>query len=126
MKGLDMAEVTETELAILEALWTCGSSAIRDIVLAVYKQHTPSLHATVKSLLERLEGKGYVECNKRGFAHRFSARISRETYVGRQLKQLADSHFSGELAPMLLTLVERSKLNKRDREAIRKIIEGME
>jgi predicted transcriptional regulator len=121
-----MSEVTETELAILEALWSCGASTIRDIVLAVYEQHTPSLHATVKSLLERLESKGFVECDKQGFAHQFSAVVTREAYVGRQLKQLADSHFGGELTPMLLTLVERSKLNKKDREAIRKIIDGME
>lgn len=121
-----MTEVTETELAILEALWNGGASAIREIVLTVYKQHTPSLHATVKSLLERLEEKGYVETDKRGFAHKFSTTISREAYVGSQLKQLADSHYGGELAPMLLTLVEKSKLSKKDREAIRKIIDGME
>jgi|SRR4029079_10258161 predicted transcriptional regulator len=121
-----MSEVTDTELAILEAVWSCGPSTIRDIVTAVYEDHTPSLHATVKSLLERLESKGYIECDKRGFAHKFSARVSREAYVGRQLKQLADSHFGGELTPMLLTLVERSKLSKKDRESIRKIIDGME
>ena len=121
-----MAEVTDTELAILEALWNSGPSTIRDIVLAVYKEHTPSLHATVKSLLERLESKGYVECDKRGFAHQFVARISREAYVGRQLTQLAASHFGGELGRMLLTLVEQSKLSKKDREAIRKIIDRME
>src|SRR5436309_756559 len=102
-----MAEVTDTELAILETVWSCGPSTIRDIVIALYKRHTPSLHATVKSLLERLESKGYVECDKSSFAHKFPARVSREAYVGRQLKQLADSHFGGELTPVLLTLVER-------------------
>jgi BlaI family transcriptional regulator, penicillinase repressor len=121
-----MAEVTETELAILEVLWDRGASAIREIVTVLYDQHTPALHATVKSLLERLEGKGYVECDKRGFAHTFSALVSREAYVGRQLTELANSHYGGELTPMLLTLVERAELSKKDREAIRKIISGME
>ena len=121
----NVADVTETELAIMDVLWSRGQSAVRDIVVAVYGEHTPSLHMTVKSLLERLEGKGYVECDKSGFAHRFSAKVSREAYVGQQLKQLADSHFKGAVAPMLLTLVDRVKLSRKDREAIRKIIEGI-
>lgn len=121
----NVADVTETELAILDVLWTRGQCAVRDIVAALYERHTPTLHMTVKSLLERLEGKGYVECDRSAFAHRFSAKVSREGYVGQQLSQLAESHFNGALAPMLLTLVDRINLNRKDREAIRKIIEGI-
>jgi predicted transcriptional regulator len=112
-------------LAILDFLWNRGQSAVRDIVATLYDRHTPTLHMTVKSLLERLESKGYVECDRSGFAHRFSAKISRESYVGQQLKQLADSHFDGALAPMLLTLIDGIKLSRKDREAIRKIIDGI-
>lgn len=121
----NVAEVTDTELAILDALWTLGQSTVRDIVAALYERHTPTLHMTVKSLLERLENKGYVEADKGEFAHRFSAKITREAYVGRQLKQLADSHFDGALAPMVLTLIDRIDLSRKDREAIRKIIDGI-
>jgi BlaI family transcriptional regulator, penicillinase repressor len=121
----NVSEVTETELAILDVLWNRGPAAVRDIVAALYDRHTPALHATVKSLLERLERKGYVECDKGGFAHRFSARVSREAYVGQQLKQLAECHFGGAVAPMLLTLVDQANLSRKDREAIRKIIDGI-
>jgi len=121
----NVADVTETELAILEVLWERGTVAIRDIVESLYEQHTPSLHATVKSLLERLEAKGHVTCDKGSFAYRFSAKLSRDEYVGQQLKRLADNHFHGALTPMLLTLVDGIKMSKKDREAIRKIIEGI-
>jgi BlaI family penicillinase repressor len=119
------ADVTETELGILDVLWSGGQCTIRDIVAALYGQHTPTLHMTVKSLLERLESKGYVESDRSEFAHRFSAKVSREAYVGQQLKQLADSHFEGSLAPVLLTLVDRINLSRKDRDAIRKIIDGI-
>src|SRR6185295_17971106 len=95
----NVADVTETELAILDVLWDRGQSAVRDIVAALYAEHTPTLHMTVKSLLERLEGKGYVECDKSGFAHLFTAKVSRAAYVGTQLEQLANNHFDGALAP---------------------------
>ena len=120
------AEVTDTELAILVVLWERGPCQIRDIVEALYARHTPALHATVKSLLERLTDKGFVACDRRRFAHTFSPLTTREAYVGRQLQKLADSHFDGSLAPMLLTLIDRVKLSRREREAIRKIIEGVD
>jgi BlaI family transcriptional regulator, penicillinase repressor len=120
------SEVTETELAILDVLWDRAPCEIREIVEAVYREHTPALHATVKSLLERLTEKGLVDCDRSRFAHKFSPLISRETYVGQQLQKLADSHFEGSLAPMLLTLIDRVKLSRRERDAIRKMIEGIQ
>lgn len=54
---------TETELAILGVLWERQPRTIRELVDSLYSEHKPSLHATVKSLLERLEEKGYVACD---------------------------------------------------------------
>ncbi len=120
------ASVTETELAILEVLWDKQPCTVRDIVEALYPERSRALHATVKSLLERLEAKGFISCDKAGFAHRFSARVSRDNYVRQQLEKLAESHFGGALAPLLLTLVPKMKLNRKDRDAIVKLIEGIE
>lgn len=119
------ATVTETELAILEVLWDHGSCMVRDIVGNIYEKHSPVLHATVKSLLERLATKGFVACDTSGFTHRFSARVTREAYVAQELERLAESHYGGALAPLMLSLVEKAKLTRKDRDAIRKIIENI-
>jgi BlaI family transcriptional regulator, penicillinase repressor len=119
------AEVTETELAILDVLWERGPTPVREIVEALYKEHTASLHATVNSLLDRLIEKGYIECDRSTFAHTFRPLVDRETYVGGELQRLADSHFSGSFVPMLLALTERVKLTKKDREAIRRAIDNI-
>ena len=118
-----MKTVTETEFAILNVLWDRGPATVREIVEAIYREHTHSLHASVKSLLERLADKDYVHCERRGLPHLFSATVDREKFVGQQLQLLADSNFGGSLTPLLLTLVDRVRLGRRDREAIRKIIE---
>ncbi|MBX7165868.1 MAG: BlaI/MecI/CopY family transcriptional regulator [Pirellulales bacterium] len=120
------AEVTDTELAILDVLWTHGPVEVRQIVAAIYGQHSAALHATVKSLLARLTDKGYVTCDRSRFAHQFSATVTRAEYVGQQLEKLAASHFNGALAPVLLALVEHTRLRRKDREAIRKIIDSIQ
>ena len=118
--------VTETEFAILNVLWDQGPLPVREIVKAVYQTHTHSLHASVKSLLERLADKGFVACQRQGAAHRFSAQIEREAFVAQQLQLLADTNFGGSLTPLLATLLDRVKLNRKDRDAIHKIIEKLD
>ncbi len=117
------AIVTEAELAVLNHLWEHGPSVVRDIAYALYSENTPAYHATVNSLLYQLERKRYVARDRSGFAHRFTPTIDRSTLVGNQIQQIADSYFDGALTPMLLPLVDKIKLSKRDREAIRKIID---
>ncbi|QDU56145.1 BlaI/MecI/CopY family transcriptional regulator [Aeoliella mucimassa] len=116
-------DATDTELAILDVLWDRGPSQIRPIVEAVYGEHSAALHATVKSLLGRLSEKGLVVCDRGQFAHEYRPVIGREEFVGVQLEQLAKSHFSGALGPMLLALVGRVKLSKQDRNILERIVE---
>lgn len=124
-KHQPLEEVTDTELAILGVLWEHGPTPIREITQGIYSQHSPALHATVKSLLDRLMEKGYVTSDKSRFAHLFSAVISRETYVAAQLQRLANNHFQGSLTPMLMALVERVKLKNEDRQRIQQIIDSI-
>ena len=120
------AELTEAEQSVMEVLWQHEDGAtVREIVLAVYGRHEHSLHGSVKSFLDRLMEKGFASVDKNAFAHRFFALITRQQFVGRQLKKLAESHFSGAVAPMLLSLVEQTNLSNRDRAAIEKIINGI-
>jgi len=119
-------DVTDTELAILKVLWDRGPTPVRGIVEAIYQKHTHSLHASVKSLLERLADKGFVACQPRDGVHLFAATVERESFVATQLQLLADSNFGGSLTPLLNTLVDNVKLSTKDREAIRKIIDKIQ
>ena len=120
------AIVTEAELLVLEYLWEHDGSIVREIAFGLYSDNTPAYHATVNSLLDQLEKKKFVKRDRSGFAHRFSASIERADLVKSQLQEIADSHFDGAFAPMLLSLVDKIKLGRRDRDAIRKIIDKIQ
>ena len=119
------AAITETELAILEVLWSRDSATVREIVEAIYGKHSASLHATVNSLIDRLREKGYMTADPSGFAHRYSVTVSRDEVVGQSLKEIADRHFDGAVAPLLLSLIGKVKLSRKDRDALTKIIGGI-
>ena len=119
-------DITDAELSVMEVLWDRENGVtVREIVLAIYGRHEHSLHGGAKSFLDRLMEKGYVTVDKSGFAHRFSAAVTRQEFVGGQLKRLAESHFGGSVTPMLMSLVEQAKLSRKDRAAIEKIIDNI-
>lgn len=119
---MSLDEISDTEMEIMLVVWEKKNPSVRDIVQAVYSQHSQTLHTTVKSLLERLNKKGFVECDRSDHVHRFRALIERETFVQSQVGKLADNVYSGNVAPVLLSMVEKVRLSKKDRETIEEIL----
>ena len=119
---MSLDEISDTEMEIMLVVWGKGNPSVRDIVEAVYSQHSQTLHTTVKSLLERLSKKGFVECDRSDHVHRFRALIEREAFVQSQVGKLADNVYSGNVAPVLLSMVEKVRLSKKDRETIEEIL----
>jgi len=117
-----MVRVSETELQILDVLWEQGSCTIGDITERLYAEATTAQYATVKSLLGRLEGKGYVLRDRSSFAHVFQSAVAKDAFIGQQLQQMADRVCGGSLKPLLFNLVEAAKLTKRDRALLHKLI----
>ncbi len=75
-------DVTDTELSILDLLWSDGPSTIRQLAARLYPEGKTSEYATVQSLLLRLESKGYVARDRRSFAHVFRATVERSAIIG--------------------------------------------
>lgn len=116
-------DVTEFELAVLNVLWDAPAATIRQITEQIYDEYSPSLHATVQKLLERLEAKGYVTRDRSSFAHQFSASVEKQELIGRQLESLADKLTGGSLTPLLLTLAGRTRLTAAERRQLRQLID---
>ena len=86
----NQADVTDAELALLQALWDQGPATIRQLVERVYGQDGTSVYATVQKLLDRLEAKGCVRRDRSGPVHVFEAAIGRDELIGRRLRAVAD------------------------------------
>jgi predicted transcriptional regulator len=119
-------DVTETELAILQLLWDQGAATIRQLTDALYPQGGTSHYATVQKLLERLEAKDYVRRQRSGPAHTFAAAVGRDELIGRRLQAMAEQLCGGSLTPLLTHLVRARKLNARDRQKLRSLIDELD
>jgi predicted transcriptional regulator len=114
---------TDAELAVLKVLWEGGPLPARAIREKLYPSGTPSDHATVQKLLQRLERKKLVARDRRSFAHLFRASVTREELAGEQLEALASKLTDGSMAPFILHAVGTNRLTAEERNDIRRLLE---
>jgi BlaI family transcriptional regulator, penicillinase repressor len=119
-------DVTDAELAVLQALWDGGPATIRHLTDALYPGGSAAQYATVQKLLERLEGKGCVARDRRPAAHAFAAAIGREDLIGRRLRDVAEKLCGGSLTPLLTHLVRTRRLSSRERQELRALIDDLD
>ncbi len=116
--------LTDAEFAVIEPLWGAGPQTIRQLTAALYPQQSLSDYATVQKLLERLEAKRCVRRDRARQAHVFHAAVKREDLIDDELQKIADRLCEGSLVPVLNQLVRRTRLSKKDRERLRRLLEG--
>jgi predicted transcriptional regulator len=117
--------VTEAELRVLQALWDLGASTIRRLTDHLYPGGGQSAYATVQKLLDRLEETEPIPCvarDRSAMTHVFVAAISREDFIGGQLRAVADRLCGGSVTPLLTHLLKTETLSDDDRKELRKLL----
>ena len=116
-------EVSNAELRVLQSLWDCGPSTIRQLTERLYPSVTTAIYATVQKLLERLEKDGYVGRDRSAPPHVFFAAISKDGYIGGQLRAMAERLCGGSLTPLLTHLLKTESLSPKDRSELRRLLD---
>jgi len=117
------AKLSKLELKIMEALWTHGPAAVREVQEQFPEENRPA-YTTVQTMLYRLEAKKVVRRTKKiGNAHIFEATISRDA-AQRRLVDDFIGLFGGQAQPVMAHLIQTGRLTIDDvREAERLIQE---
>ncbi len=119
-------EITDTELEVLRQLWRRDEATIRELTDALYPDGGHAHYATVQSLLDRLQSKGFVDREKDGRVNRYRASVSRAELAGRRLRATADALFDGAMAPLLTHLVDNADLRPDEVDALRELIDQLD
>jgi predicted transcriptional regulator len=122
----NLKDVTDAELAVLQALWEDGPATIRQLADALYPGGTDAGYATVQKLLERLEDKNHVRRDRSGHAHRFQAISTRDHVVGLRLRAMAEKLCGGMMSPLLSHLVRAEALTQEERQELRQLMDELE
>lgn len=118
-------DVTDAELAVLQALWASGSATIRQITDSLYPTGSASDYATVKKLLARIEDKGLVDRDTSQTAHVFSPAISQDDLISRRLQNVAEDICDGSHTPLLMNLLKNTKYSATERKQLHNLVDEL-
>ena len=119
-------DVTEAELAVLQAMWDGGQSTVRALTDELYPGGGSSEYATVQKLLERLEAKKCVKRNRKSWPHLFEATVDCDELIGRRLQTTADRFCEGSLQPLITHLVRSRRLTAEQRRSLRGLLDELD
>lgn len=126
MPPTDLPAPSDAELELLKRLWDRGPATVRELHAEIERSGLGWAYTTVQTMLGRMEEKGYVQVDRDGFAHVFTAAISRNSLVGMQLQGLRNKLCDGAAAPLLLHLAEGGKFTSDEIAQFRKLLDDAE
>jgi len=119
-----MDRVSNSEQAVLRALWAREPVTAADLAEAMAQEHGWSL-STVKTLLARLVEKRAIVTEKDGRRFVYRTVIAREDFVADQSRRLIDELFGGRAAPLVAHLARRNALAPEDVAEIEELLKAI-
>jgi BlaI family transcriptional regulator, penicillinase repressor len=115
-----MADLGELEREVMQLVWSGGevtAEAIREQLERKPKE------STVRTVLRRLEDKGYVTHTVSGRTFVFRAAASRQDVAARAVKHIVDWFCNGSLEEVLVGMADARMLDAQTLEQLAKRIE---
>lgn len=105
-KGL----LTELQQAILELLWSEGSATAERVREGLHPHHVLK-DPSVRTLLRRLEARGYVTHRLKGKVFVYGAAVPRQSVAARAVRQVIERFWSGSVEQFLVGMVDEKVLS---------------
>ena len=113
--------LTELENEVMQAVWDGGTCAVEAVHRVVSRKRNLK-ETTVRTLLRRLEQKGYLTHESDGRAYIYRAAEPARSLAARAVRQIIDRFCQGSVEELVNGMVEAKVLNKHDIEQLEKFI----
>ena len=120
-----LPELTKAEWLIMKCCWRKGKCTAREVYEEALTQKDWR-YQTVKTMLDRLEQKGYVKMSKIGPICLFEPAVTQNRVMGKALDAFVGTVLDGTLSPLFAHLAKGKKLSKEDIQALKELVEQHE
>jgi predicted transcriptional regulator len=110
------------ELAIMKVVWRLKDASVRDVYETMRERRSVA-YTTVMTMMNTLEGKGYLKKQLDGRAFRYRPAVPEQRVVGTMVREFVERVFDGGAGALLTHLVTDSKLTDEERRRLRRLID---
>ena len=111
----ELRDLGELEHEVMQLVWSRGSITAEQ---AREELRRPLKESTVRTVLRRLEDKGYVTHTVEGRTFHFVAAEARGTVAARAVQRIADWFCNGSLEEVLTGMVDNATLSPKELQAL--------
>lgn len=114
------ADLSAAERQVMEVVWERGEVTAKEARDALQREVARN---TVRTLLERMEEKGWVTHREVGRAYLYRAARPREESIGRKIREIVDTVCGGSAESLVAALLDYRGLRPGELQRIRKMLE---
>jgi predicted transcriptional regulator len=116
---------TESELQILEVLWSHGPATVREVHERLTRAQETAYTTTLK-LLQIMHEKGLVKRDESDRAHVYTARVERDATERRLISDLARRAFGGSAARLVMRALSDQVTEPAELKRIGELLDRLE
>ncbi len=120
-----LSNFSKTEWLLMKICWDKGKASARVIYEETLREKKRG-YQTVKTMLDRLVGKGYLVREKFGPIWLYEPTVPRAKVVAREIDSFMNTVLDNTFAPLFVHLAKKEKLLPEEIEALKKLIDEYE
>ena len=124
MSNTKYVKPTESELEILQILWTKGLATVREVHEELAKTKDAGYTTTLK-LMQIMHEKGLVKRDDSMRTHVYQAAVNKEKTQKHLLGKMIDSLFGGSPTQLVIQALGEHKATEEEIEKIQQMIDSM-
>ncbi|HXA56522.1 MAG TPA: BlaI/MecI/CopY family transcriptional regulator [Candidatus Acidoferrum sp.] len=115
--------LTDLESDVMQAVWSIAPCTV-EAVHQIISHHHKLKETSTRTLLRRLEKKGYLTHESDGRAYVYRAVEPARSLAARAVKQIIDRFCRGSVEELVSGMVEAKVFNEREMERLEKFVGG--
>src|SRR5262245_39056633 len=114
------APLTDLESEIMKVVWEAGQPCSVESVHQIVSSNRDLKETTIRTLLRRLEAKGYLRHESDGRAYFYSATEPARSLAARAVRQIIDKLCRGSVEDLVTGMVDAKVLSKDEMDRLEK------
>jgi predicted transcriptional regulator len=115
--------LTELENQVMQAVWDTGPCAVEAVHQLVSRNRNLK-ETSVRTILRRLEQKGYLHHEEKGRAYVYHAVEPARSLAARAVRQIIDRFCRGSVEELVSGMVDAKVLSKGELESLEEFVRG--
>jgi len=114
--------LSRAQREVMEIIWDLGEAGVAEVVRELNKSR-PAARNTVRTLLERMEEKGWLTHRAEGRSFIYAPTVDREESLGERVRDMVEKACGGQPEKLMMALMDYRGLSDEESSRIRQLLD---